>query len=168
MRNLYYIARFLEKLSKPTSSGSSILLYPKIQEIFSYIKPKNILEFGFHCGHSASLFLFAMNGCGTVYTCDPCNPKWVTAKKALDSVDLIKEEFGDNSIHFYQNFSCEDEFVKRITNIPFDFCFIDGVHEGQGPAIDLATAIKLGIKYILMDDYSFNNTNTVPHSIHNI
>lgn len=163
MKNTYYINTFLEKLSKPTSSGTGTDFFRVIQKICSRIKPKNILEIGFHCGHSASAFLFASDA--TITSCDPCNHKWVSREKADNSIQIINSEF-PNRLTFLQVSSFSQEFFDAIKGKKFDLCFIDGIHESNGPKNDLETAIMAGVKYIIIDDYSLNNTNTVPQSVH--
>lgn len=165
MKNIYYINTLLKKLSPATSSATTIECVDLYKYILNKIKPKEILEIGFHTGYSSLLFLSLSDA--NITSCDICNPKWVSLDAAQKSVEILHKEFGKDRLRFFQQDSLNSEFKNIINNRYYDLCFIDGKHEEDAPHKDILTCLELGTKYILVDDYDFNQTNHIPQIIDN-
>jgi len=109
--------------------------------------PDVVLEFGFNRGSSALAFLLGAPK-AIVYTVDTRRTKEV--QKALDYF----EELFPGRLHYIeansQKFLTEPELLP-LTSV--DFTYIDGDHSKSGMEADIRISIRMGAKYILLDEY---------------
>jgi hypothetical protein len=116
--------------------------WPIVNYVANHIQPKNILEIGFNAGHSASMWL----------TKTSANITSVDIKFGIChqlGSELLKKKFPDrfNFIH------CDSTKVyDQIKDNYYDLIIVDGGHGKDVCLSDCNLALKLGAKYMLVDD----------------
>jgi len=99
----------------PIQKDEALLLFALTQ----VLRPAVIVEFGFHCGHSAFNFLQAMSPACQLYSYD---------------VDERAESVARGRFHRFRNFhflrkSQADFCAADVGDQPVDLCFVDASHE---------------------------------------
>ncbi len=137
-----------------------------IKGVIEISQPKNILEFGTHCGSSSLLFLALSNS--NVISVDLCDGK--TGHIEMDysyfdyfvpgnhpGINLVIRTFNrvfPGRFKFIAGDSTSQKVFDQIKDTKFELHFIDGGHSYDCAHADALTCVKLGIKYALVDDYT--------------
>jgi len=129
--------------------------------------PKNVLEIGFHLGHSTTWMLDEFTD-AKVTTISPafegtlegaCLIADTRQRQAL----VMKDLFGDRFTWIPKQ-TC-DAFDALETYGPFDFALIDGQHTYEHTALDLNCCRHFGVKQLLIDNIDqWQVLNAVNHS----
>jgi predicted O-methyltransferase YrrM len=115
-----------------------------IEEVLEITKPCSILEIGFGAGASASLFLSLSTA--SLASCEISHDT-----RVLTAADMLMRSFpGRFRFMNFPSYELSDQHFKT-TGAP-DLIFIDGSHEYEEVANDLAFAIGF-IPWILLDDW---------------
>ena len=141
--------------------GHSLQVKEEVTDLINIVKSasqcKNILEIGFHCGHSSMLFLANSNA--NIVSFDLGEYHYVNeCKKIIDETFPNRHTLiiGDSSITL-------PEFIKS-TDIKFDIIFIDGGHKFDFVIKDLYNCEKLSNnKTILIIDDTINDEKNIMH-----
>lgn len=121
----------------PHSSGPHILKY--FRETIELTKSRFVLEIGFNIGHGAAMLL----DLDMQVTSIDVSEKWETKYAAM-----YLELYGDGFT--YEN---RGDFEKAKSHLKYDFAFIDGAHDEDSIVADIKLAARLGIPYLLLDDW---------------
>ena len=126
----------------------SLPLSQEIADMFGYLQDnydfKNILEFGFNFGHSATWFLYAFSN-AIVKSYDPKEKTLNEEKLWL----LLRNKF-KNRFVFDADFSETARAKEKVGY--YDAVFIDGGHTFGAVYDDIETALMLKIPIILIDN----------------
>jgi len=122
-----------------------------MQERFA---PKNVLEIGFHLGHSTTYQLEAYVD-ARITTLSPAfegtlDDACLIADTRQRQALVMKDLFGDR-FDWIPKQTC-DAFDALETYGPFDFAFIDGQHTYEHSSLDLNCCKHFGVKTLLMDN----------------
>jgi hypothetical protein len=148
----------LKQLKGQTCGHLSEHAYEMVKKCISVAQPKEILEIGFHVGHSSVLWLALSEA--NVTSCD-VGGHWVTKEYLDKSVVIINENFPQR-FRFFLESSNTFPFRQKVLDRQYDFMFIDGLHEEHACRFDIETALAGRIPYILIDDYSWNKGELIP------
>lgn len=119
-------------------------------DVFSITKPEYMLEIGTHKGGSSTVWLCRSD---TRLLSIDIGQDWVTEAEHKEMEAVLKAEFGDRFI-FIRGDSISQQVFDRINGIPFGLLFVDGNHTYPYAKMDIELGLRLGIKYILIDDYT--------------
>lgn len=121
-------------------------------EIFSLVKPENILEIGTHMGHSSLIMLGLSNA--NIVSVD-IGQEWCD-KENLQAVQITLDGIFPNRFLSICGDSNNIETINKVKGLSkkFNFIFIDGNHTYKYCKKDIDTAIELNIPYIAIDDYT--------------
>jgi hypothetical protein len=136
-----------------------------IKEVFEISKAKEILEIGTHGGSGSLIFLSLTNsnvtsidlcdGTGHVeleFTYNDYNVPG-TQPGINKVIEVFNKEF-PGRFRFIAGSSYAEETINKYNDRRYDLVFIDGDHSFQGCRKDCENSVKLGIKYLLVDDYT--------------
>ena len=131
-------------LPKPKEGNTG--KYEKYQdylyELVSELKPNRILEVGFNAGHSSLMWLTK-----TKANVTSIDIRYTDTVRIAS--DFVKSKFPErfNFIH------CDSrEVYEQIKDQQFDMVIVDGGHGTDICLSDCNLALKLGAKYLLIDD----------------
>lgn len=136
---------------------------PATEEVFDIfqniqlsLEPKNVLEIGFHLGHSTTyqleLFKSAkITSISPKYGDGPVKniADW-TAEIRQKQYEKMKDKYGDRFNWIPKK--SRDALEESRNCGPFDFAFIDGCHSFENTKIDLALCETLNIKNVVIDN----------------
>lgn len=135
-----------------------------IEDVINISQPKEILEIGTHLGHSSCLFLGLSNAnltsvdiCQNWVDWDFGKEDWTTNKKNGGGLKEATEKlngFFESRFRFIKGDSNKQETFELFSDRKYDLNFIDGDHSYTFVLNDILNAIKLNIKYILLDDFN--------------
>lgn len=124
------------------------------KDIFTLIKPKNILEIGTHMGHS-SLIMLGLSGANIVSV--DIGIEWCGTGDLETAQRVLSENFPNRFLSIIGD-STDRLTINKVKEVSkdykFDFIFIDGNHTYGYCKKDIETAIELNIPYIAIDDYT--------------
>jgi hypothetical protein len=137
----------------------------KLKEIITTLYPINLIEIGFHMGHSCKLI------CDTIVGLKENDVDYMNKDVNFYVFDINYHQFIESNLNilreYYKNKNIELIFIKGASQITvepfmrnrdriFDFIEIDGLHTADGTYKDIMdTYIKIrkgGVLYV--DDYS--------------
>jgi hypothetical protein len=122
---------------------------PLAERICASISPTNILEIGFFFG--ASSYCWLSSSSARVVSCDIIGDAAPDCLKVIRNSQNLASRF-DNRLTLIPKSS---QFIYNdICHIPFDLAFIDGRHDYNGVIEDLDLCYRLGVKYVLLDDFN--------------
>lgn len=134
---------FWDKNGKEIPYGSSPHIAKFFRQTIDIVKPKSILEIGTCLGAGSSMWL------------NMCDAKVISVdisdrEETLEAARILSERFGDRF-----------QFFLRRDNMPiapfepgyFDLVWLDGGHDEIDVTKDLEWCLKLGIPYVLGDDF---------------
>lgn len=144
----------LDHLITPDPAKSGWGWMPPTEEVFSMFewvnnvcRPTNVLEIGFHVGHSTTYMLETFEGC-IVESYAQSGQFRGQAHKMMDLYE------GRLSVHYAHSCGVYGEGRRKAK---YDFALIDGGHDYHTASSDILQCIMLGIPWLLID-----NTDLVP------
>lgn len=142
-------------------------------EMFALIRPTRILEIGTHAGHSACMMLGLTDA--EVVSVD-IGTVWIATDHSWAEWGLASGEGGLRYVAETLNAAFGNRFTLIVgdstsmgvltiladTNRaePFDLAFIDGDHSYPYVHSDIAMALGLGIRTMILDDYNDENSDS--------
>jgi predicted O-methyltransferase YrrM len=108
------------------------------QQINEIAGPKNVLEIGMFCGHSALIMLNTFTNIETLTSLDP-------NRNSIINAPAIKERYPHFSHLAMKIHECSPTHS-------FDFIFVDGRHEYNAVVRDIEHSLKLDPTYLLFDN----------------
>ncbi len=145
--------------------------YRAFEELFELVQPKHILEIGTHAGHSAGLML-ALSGVASRVVSVDIGTVWIGAQASFADWGCASEEggllyvqqvlrahYGEDRFKLIIGDSTGFQVLEHLIaqhrqHGPFDMAFIDGNHAEPYVLRDIETALHLGIKWIVADDFN--------------
>ena len=136
-----------------------------MQDVMEIVKPKEMLELGCHVCHSSALLLYYSKA--NLTSCD-ISHTWVTwehgyidwgvpggsgLKRAKEVIDY----YFPNRFRFIIGDSTAPSVIKKYGDRHYDLVFIDASHDYDDFLIDFNTALKLNVRFILVDDYNLRD-----------
>lgn len=136
---------------------------PATEEVFNIfqniqlsLEPKNVLEIGFHLGHSTTYLLELFKSANVTsispkYGDGPVEniAAWI-AETRQKQYDKMKDKYGDRFNWIPEKTKDAKEKVRDYG--PFDFAFVDGCHFFEDTRIDLDLCEELNIKNVTIDN----------------
>ena len=156
-----------KNLIRLRSNGQCWGHLPPNDEVFDFFervgvlaKPKNILEFGFNLGFSASYQLQLFPD-ATLVSYDPqrwkiyaaigqYNKEFIPPTENICASTLATFVWGEKFI--FQRKKSMQVMDDYPTVGHFDYAFVDGDHTHQGLRTDIKNCVELGIPYIIVDN----------------
>ena len=115
-----------------------------LRQAMEVVKPKCIFEIGTNLCCSAALFL-ELSPDVTIATCDI-----TTKKETLDSVEVMKERYGERFNYYNRN---SQEYINDVDSLwEYQMAFVDGSHHKKDVEKDIDECLRMNIPYILFDD----------------
>lgn len=140
-----------------------------MKDVMKIAKPKQILEFGTHGGGSSCIMLALSDA--TVTSIDLCNGQgnieWdysyidygVPDKRpGMKEIVRLLNEWFPNRFRFIAGSSYGEETISKYNDRHYELCLVDGDHTFEGCRKDCKNAVRLGIDYLLVDDYTSSDT----------
>jgi len=128
--------------------------YKAFEEMVAIAKPKNVLEIGFHAGHSAVLWLAISEA--NMTSIDPAIAPWLNWSHTEKSILILDKTF-PNKFSFVRGMSQDSGVIEKLAakhkENPYDFLVVDGLHNYDACRKDLELALKFDIEYVFLDDY---------------
>jgi predicted O-methyltransferase YrrM len=114
-----------------------------LREIIEFVKPKNILEIGFNCGHSATMWL-ELAPEASILSIDISDKA-----ETIEAVRLMTDRYGSRFVFLLCDSKDAYEFLQEEQ---YDLIFIDGGHLEEHVMADIRLALSLNIKWLAFDD----------------
>jgi predicted O-methyltransferase YrrM len=114
-----------------------------MKRAIAIFKPTSILEIGFNCGWSSSMWL---NMCDASIVGVDISDK----DETIEGARILTERF---SGRFKFVLSGSQTVYDKVNDMQFDMIFIDGDHTAAGICSDVNLGIRLGIKNFFFDDW---------------
>lgn len=138
---------------------------PEVYAAFEYCQkeydPKNVLEIGFHLGHSTTYQLEIYKN-AKIVAVSPEKEDFPSDISDDDRVHYTNRVFAAQRMRriykqrffWYKGSSVAESTKKNLSNarVPFDFALVDGSHTYKNAVNDLDLMLKLNLKVCLCDN----------------
>jgi len=137
--------RLTQELPLEEMAGLGAHSLEPLEAVVRRIKPRRILEVGFGAGASATMFLaLTSTVSGTVLSID-----WTENWRVMLAALRMERRYHPRFTFCHG----ESRIVLPKMTATFDLAFIDGAHDLDTVTSDLDGVIRLGVPWVLMDDW---------------